>query len=69
MVRLLSFVLPLIAYASAFAAEPQDAPPQQVGTLGIVLFLVLFFGMIIGFTVYLWWHEKKRRGQVGKQAE
>lgn len=68
MARLLSFVLPFLMYGSAFAEEPQDLPPT-VGTGGIVLFLVLFVGMCVGFFVYLWWSEKKRKEREGKPAK
>jgi ABC-type uncharacterized transport system permease subunit len=39
--------------AAAAASEPVDM-------VYVVLFGILFFGMIAGFFVYLWWQEKHR---------
>lgn len=38
--------------ASAPTAEP-------VSMVYVVLFGLLFFGMIVGFFVYLWWRERR----------
>jgi membrane protein DedA with SNARE-associated domain len=57
--------LPVFLIGAACAAEPQDLPPQA-GTATVVIFLVLFFGMCVGFFVYLWWREKKRKEEAGE---
>jgi hypothetical protein len=49
--------LPVFLIGAACAAEPQDLPPQA-GTA--------FFGMCVGFFVYLWWREKKRKEEAGE---
>jgi hypothetical protein len=38
--------------------EAAQAPAEPVSMVFVVTFLVLFFGMIGGFFVYLWWNEK-----------
>jgi hypothetical protein len=47
---------PLLA---ALREEPaQSAPPETVSTVYVVVFGVLFIGMIVGFLVYLWMSDK-----------
>ena len=38
-----------------------DAPPAEpVSIVWVILFGILFLGMIAGFFVYLWWQERNR---------
>ena len=42
--------------------EAANAPAvEAVPTVYVVLFLILFFGMIIGFFGWMWWNEKHRK--------
>ena len=53
------FLLMMPSFALAAADEPAvSAPAEGVSMVYVVLFAVIFFGMIIGFFVYLWWNEK-----------
>lgn len=36
------------------------APSETVSIVYVILFGVLFVGMIAGFFVYLWWQERHR---------
>ena len=63
--QLLSTVPLFLMSCAALAAnleEGASTPPVEVVSVWFVaLFLVLFFGMIIGFFVYLWWNDKNRK--------
>ena len=60
MARLLLHMFPLLMLGSAYAETPQDVPPS-VGAAGVIAFLVIFVGLIVGFFWYYWWTEKKRQ--------
>ena len=61
MARLLLHIFPLLMLVgSAYAETPQDAPPS-VGAAGVIAFLVIFVGLIVGFFWYYWASEKKRQ--------
>jgi len=51
----------------AWAAGMEDAasaqPVEVVSGWYVALFLLLFFGMIVGFFAYLWWNEKRKTHQ------
>ena len=67
MARLISFllsILPFVAYAQSKGA---DEPSPQGSTTSVILFLVLFFGSIVAYAVYLWWTA--RRGEKTPPAE
>ena len=60
--------VPLFLMASqVLAAAGEDAanaPPQEpVSMIWVVLFLVVFFGMIVGFLAYMWWADKQRKAK------
>ena len=61
----LSAVPLLLMSCWAFAANLEEgAAAQPVETVSIwfvALFLILFFGMIIGYFAYLWWLEKNKK--------
>jgi len=40
--------------------EAANAPVETVSAVYVVLFAILFFGMIIGFFGWMWWNEKHR---------
>ena len=50
---------PLLAAAKEM--EAATAPAETVGMIWVILFVVLFIGSIVGFFVYLWHTEKKRK--------
>lgn len=60
MAKLLLHIFPLLMLSSAYAETPQDAPPS-VGAAGVIAFLVIFVGLIVGFFWYYWVSEKKRQ--------
>ena len=51
----------------ALTAYAQNAPPEPVqepaNMVTIIAFLVLFFGSIVGYIVYLAWQAKKKHDQ------
>ena len=40
--------------------EPAQAPVETVSMVYIVIFGVLFVGMIVGFFIYLWMSDKSK---------
>jgi hypothetical protein len=62
MIRLLSGLIPLLVFCSAFAEDVKDAPiPETANVVGITIFLVLFVGTCVGFFVYMWWRHKHNK--------
>jgi len=62
MYKILSSIPMFLLSALAYAAKELDAPSapvETVGTLYIVIFGILFIGMIVGFFVYLWMSDDK----------
>jgi hypothetical protein len=55
--------LTLCTAGLAWAQHATDAPPpvpkQHINVIGIVLFLLVFFGSIIGFGFMIWYRHKK----------
>ena len=66
MYRFLSSTLLFLLSCPAFAAVGDEAvasaPGETVGTIYIVIFGIIFVGMIAGFFVYLWWSDSKKPG-------
>jgi len=54
------FLLPAWALAAVNEAVA-NAPADQVDTIYVVIFGVLFFGLIILFFVWMWWDSKKKK--------
>lgn len=52
-------LLPLIARAADVESPPP--PPADVSPWGIIIFGVIFIGMIVGFGVYMWYRERSRK--------
>ena len=69
MKKFLSIVLFLIpAWALAATKEIEqaaNAPVDTVDVVWVVVFVVGFFAMIVGYCIYLWWADKKRK-EAGK---
>ena len=62
MYKILSSIPMFLLSALAFAAkdpEAANAPVETVGTIYIVIFGILFVGMIVGFFIYLWMSDDK----------
>jgi hypothetical protein len=38
-----------------------NAPAEQVDMIYVVLFGVLFVGLIVGFIVWMWWANKSKK--------
>ena len=53
--------LPLLAATKEMEGAP--APVETVDMLYVVIFGVVFFGMIIGFFIYLFMSDKKKTDQ------
>jgi len=62
--KLITAVSLYLASGVALAAnldEAANVPAETVSTVYVVLFAILFFGMIIGFFGWMWWNEKHRK--------
>lgn len=55
-----SFFVSCLAYAQTREAPP-DAPLPETNVIGIILFLLLFVGLCVGYGWYVWRGERKRR--------
>lgn len=56
MARLIAALLPfvpLLAYAQA-----AETPAEPTNMVGVIAFLVLFIGSIVGFIGYVWWQAR-----------
>ena len=53
----------LLAAASAYAQDEaaSSMPPETVSIVYVALFALVFVGMIAGFFIYLWWHEREAK--------
>jgi hypothetical protein len=63
MKKLLSLVLlmPSFALAAMQDEAAASAPSETVSVVYVVVFAVIFVGMIAGFFIYLWWNEKHKK--------
>ncbi|MBI1965694.1 MAG: hypothetical protein HYS46_05545 [Betaproteobacteria bacterium] len=63
--RLLAGILMYPLSSPLFAAAMEEgaasAPSETVSLVWVIVFAVIFFGMIVGFFVYLWHTEKNRK--------
>lgn len=62
--RILSPIFLSLLSGTAFAAKELDAasaPAETVSTVYVVIFGILFVGMIVGFFVYLWMTDDKKK--------
>lgn len=62
MKTILSMLLMMPAIAAA-QEEAAHAPSETVSMVYVVLFGVIFVGMIAGFFIYLWWNEKQKKAE------
>ena len=61
MARFFAHLLPLLVLSTAYA-DVQDAPiPDTINWVGIIVFLVLFFGGSIAFIWMVYRHDKKTK--------
>lgn len=68
-----SAIVPFLMSCWAFAASKEmegaaEAPAEMVDVIYVVVFGILFIGMIVGFFAYFWWVEsqKKKKGAGGE---
>ena len=64
MFKLLSAIVPCLVSSPLFAALKEmeaAAPVETVDAIWIVVFVVVFVGSIIGFFIYLWRTDRKRK--------
>jgi len=63
MSRYLSALLLMLVACSAYAQyEMAEGPPAEtVSMVWVVVFGVIFVGMIVGFLAYMWWNERKKK--------
>jgi len=62
-------LLPLLAFLQSFPALAAmgdeggvaSAPVETVSTIYIIIFGVIFVGMIVGFFVYLYWTDGEKK--------
>lgn len=64
MSRYPSVLVPLLVACSAYAQdEAVGGPPSEtVSMVWVVVFGVIFIGMIVGFLAYMWWNERNKKG-------
>jgi hypothetical protein len=72
MSKLISAVPLFLMTCCAFAASVEDAAsaPLQEGVplVYVALFLILFLGSIVGFFVYMWYLENKKKAKPEEKA-
>lgn len=52
------FLMPLLGRAADVDAPP---PPADVSPWGMIIFGLLFIGMIVGFGAFIWYKERARK--------
>ena len=63
------FLLPIFMFLlsnTAHAAkelDPASAPVDTVSRVYVVIFGILFVGMIVGFFIYLWMSDSKKKAE------
>ena len=57
-------LMPLIALAADVDTPPP--PPADVSAWGLIIFLIVFFGMVFGFLGFIWWKERARKQESSK---
>lgn len=53
------FLMPLLARAADVDVPPP--PPADVSPWGMIIFGLLFIGMIVGFGAFIWYKERARK--------
>jgi len=54
------FLMSSPLFAAAKEMDP-NAPSETVSVVWVIIFGVIFIGSIVGFFIYLWHTEKKRK--------
>lgn len=54
------FLIPCWALA-AVNESVANAPAEQVDMIYVVLFALLFVGLIVGFFVWMWWANRSKK--------
>jgi hypothetical protein len=67
MARLIAALLPILfaSLAHAQSAKP-EVGPEPINMLAVAGFLVLFFGSIVGYVIYLWWEARHSKAAKDK---
>jgi predicted Na+-dependent transporter len=52
------FLMSLLAYA-ADQPGPVDTSVSASDEIGIIIFVIIFFGLIVGYFAYLYWGKKE----------
>jgi hypothetical protein len=67
MLRLISRLSPALASVTAYAqSTAAEAPVEKASGVTVVLFLVLFVGMCVGYGVWAWRNHKKEKEALAK---
>ena len=56
----------LVTAAHAADDAVSSAPVETVSVVYVIVFGVVFVGMIVGFFAYLWWNETRRKPEDNK---
>ena len=57
-------LLPFLAYAAVQEAAPPSA--ADASPWGMIIFVILFVGMIVGFFVYMWVKDRSQKREGGQ---
>jgi len=57
------FLMSFPVLAAVSEMDAKSAPPETVSTVYVVLFGILFVGIVAGFFIYLWWSTKDKSDQ------
>lgn len=63
MSRIVLAALSCFLASLALAADEavSSAPAETVSIVYVIVFGIVFVGMIVGFFAYLWWNESRRK--------
>jgi len=53
-------LMPLLARAAPEDAAPPP-PPADVSPWGLIIFSIIFVGMVVGFGIFIWHKERTRK--------
>ncbi len=59
------FLAPFLAYA-AVHEEAAPPPPPDTSPWAMIIFVLLFVGMIVGFFAYMWVKDRNRKREGGQ---
>ena len=62
---LAGFLVPFLAYA-AVQEEAAPLPPPDTSPWAMIIFTLLFVGMIVGFFAYMWVKDRNRKREGGQ---